>query len=351
MGYAFKLNNENLIANINQIDNKLKTHMNTTATYEDIGHVKIGTGLSVYKKGEISVKYGTTFGTACEGNDERLYNSRIPTNHASEDKGYGSGTASTFGHVKISDSYTTNDGSARDSVAASSKAVYDAYTELEGKISNTISELGKVFNNYNITPIDNTPLGLSVAVQAVREKYYQLGLEEGKRIVQQEFDSFVENINAGKVALATAINNKGLNVEPTVSLQYMADMVNRIMGNSVKNIKTDTSYGIDINRFHNWFHTPITNAGIYAMSIASTDGNLLTRCISWISKGYNDDIVEPKDIGCSAIVIPTEKANEFIVLWVLANKPPFPIQLHIEFGDGSGINMNVVSHRLFIEMG
>lgn len=50
---------------------------------------------------------------------------------------YGGGTAYLFGHVKLSDDYTSSGGAASASVGASSKAVYDAYTALNNK-TNTI---------------------------------------------------------------------------------------------------------------------------------------------------------------------------------------------------------------------
>ena len=49
-----------------------------------------GTGLSL-SSGAFSVNYGTAAGTACQGNDSRLSNSRTPTSHASTGTGYGGG--------------------------------------------------------------------------------------------------------------------------------------------------------------------------------------------------------------------------------------------------------------------
>jgi hypothetical protein len=52
------------------------------ATTSTLGGVIVGTGLGV-SSGTISVTYGTTSGTACQGDDSRLSNSRSPTTHAS----------------------------------------------------------------------------------------------------------------------------------------------------------------------------------------------------------------------------------------------------------------------------
>ena len=60
-----------------------------------------------------------------------------PKTHVSSTTKYGAGNANQFGHVKLSDSYTSSGGAASASVGASSKAVYDAYTALNNK-TNTI---------------------------------------------------------------------------------------------------------------------------------------------------------------------------------------------------------------------
>ena len=61
--------------------------------------------------------------------------SKAPKSHASTATTYGAGTASNYGHVKLSDSYTTSAGAASASVAASSKAVYDCYTALNSNLT------------------------------------------------------------------------------------------------------------------------------------------------------------------------------------------------------------------------
>ncbi len=58
-----------------------------------------------------------------------LINGKAPTQHSSENRTYGVGTSSLFGHLKIKDTYNQSD-TAADGVAASGKAIYDAYTAL-----------------------------------------------------------------------------------------------------------------------------------------------------------------------------------------------------------------------------
>lgn len=63
----------------------LNSHANTSASTSIPGHVK----------------FGTTAGTACQGNDSRLSNARTPVSHASSSTTYGVGSTSNYGHVKV----------------------------------------------------------------------------------------------------------------------------------------------------------------------------------------------------------------------------------------------------------
>lgn len=56
---------------------------------------------------------------------------KAPKSHASADSTYGKGSPTTFGHLKISDNYTSSAGAAAGGVAASSKALADAYKSLD----------------------------------------------------------------------------------------------------------------------------------------------------------------------------------------------------------------------------
>ena len=79
----------------------------------------------------------------------------IPTNHASSTTTYGTGSIANYGHVKVSDSYKTSDGAASAGVAASSKAVSDAYNEINSNLNifpdyaNSVQIL-----NHNVIPDD-----------------------------------------------------------------------------------------------------------------------------------------------------------------------------------------------------
>ena len=67
----------------------ISTYTLPAATASAIGGVIVGTGLGA-SSGTVSVTYGTTAGTACQGNDSRLSNARTPTSHAASHASGGS---------------------------------------------------------------------------------------------------------------------------------------------------------------------------------------------------------------------------------------------------------------------
>lgn len=101
-------------------------HASTATTYgvassTNYGHVKTGTGIT-NSDGAISVAYGSAAGTACQGNDSRLSDARTPKSHASTATTYGGGTASNYGHNKLSDTYSIITPSASSTGAATSQS-------------------------------------------------------------------------------------------------------------------------------------------------------------------------------------------------------------------------------------
>lgn len=80
-----------------------------------------------------------------------LTNAFAVKNHASNTTAYGTGNGNLYGHVKLSDSYTSSAGAASAAVGASSKALNDAYTANKNSISTlsgTVSALaGTVSGN------------------------------------------------------------------------------------------------------------------------------------------------------------------------------------------------------------
>lgn len=72
----------------------------------------------------------TDLSTQVENNYNTLNTTKAPTSHASSSTTYGQGNTSKFGHVKVSDDYTSSAGAASAGVAASSQAVYNTYNNL-----------------------------------------------------------------------------------------------------------------------------------------------------------------------------------------------------------------------------
>lgn len=118
-----------------------KTHSSLAATDTVLGHVKGGTGVTV-SGGAVNVKYGTTAGTACVGNDSRLSNARQPKTHADANNSYGGGTSTNFGHIKLTDTYSVDTPSvveygADTSVAPSAYALQKVYNDLSTQMAET----------------------------------------------------------------------------------------------------------------------------------------------------------------------------------------------------------------------
>lgn len=78
-------------------------------------------------------------------NIENELTNKAPIEHSNSDTSYGAGSSLKYGHVKLSDSYKTSDGTADSSVAASSKAVVDSYNDINNVLS---YKLGHFFNIY-----------------------------------------------------------------------------------------------------------------------------------------------------------------------------------------------------------
>lgn len=112
------------------------------ATATNYGHVKLSDTYSS------SVTNGTAANSlgasqyAVYRSYYSLNSAKAPNNHATTSTTYGIGTDTKYGHVKLSDTYASkvNDGSATDGLAASQNALYEVYNEL----SNSCSDLDSV---------------------------------------------------------------------------------------------------------------------------------------------------------------------------------------------------------------
>ena len=210
-------------------------HTSVQATSSILGHVKIGTGIT-NSSGTISVSYGTAAGTACQGNDSRLSNSRTPKSHASSTAStYGAGNATNFGHVKLSDSYTTVNTAqtAANSVAASAYALQSAYNELKNKsyFRNEYKNITRDFDNGTFsTNLDKYNPGnyiikssngeVWVAVLADFNTFYNSGRNDYANIAQDHWTVIIFGIKAAQ-----------MNSTDTTSGGYKGSLLNGFLTN------------------------------------------------------------------------------------------------------------------------
>lgn len=89
----------------------------------------------IQETGQIYVD--TSVGSAYFGGNSGVFAQKV--HDSSTASTYGAGTANSFGHVKVSDTYTSNVGNAASSTAASQNAVYSAYTALTGVVNSKIT--------------------------------------------------------------------------------------------------------------------------------------------------------------------------------------------------------------------
>jgi hypothetical protein len=83
-------------------------------------------------------------------NIENELTNKAPIDHSSASTTYGTGSSVEYGHVKLSDSYTASDGTADSGIAASSKAVADAYTEINSNLTSLNSRFKTYFYSSDI---------------------------------------------------------------------------------------------------------------------------------------------------------------------------------------------------------
>lgn len=95
-----------------------------------------------------------------------------PKNHAANDVTYGGGNTTNYGHVRLSDVYNSQIGTAEQSIGASQKAVHDAYDTLNSNISNVLSQIAEVKGNYKATTTNWEYTGVSFTLPTLG--YYAL---------------------------------------------------------------------------------------------------------------------------------------------------------------------------------
>jgi hypothetical protein len=108
-----------------------KTYGSATSTL--FGHVKLSDAYSLATNESAAANDGIAASKkALSDAYNALNKAKAAVSHADTATTYGSGTSTKYGHVKLSDTYKTavTNGAADNGVAASQKALYDAYTAL-----------------------------------------------------------------------------------------------------------------------------------------------------------------------------------------------------------------------------
>ena len=113
-----------------------------------------------------------------------------PKNHASTANTYGLGSASSYGHVKLSDSYTASGGAAANGVCASSKAVNEVYKKFNAENTTNsgqnIQSITSSADNYtDIKSIDISP-GVYVAIARI-DKFLNEQLRKQKNTYHKTY--------------------------------------------------------------------------------------------------------------------------------------------------------------------
>lgn len=134
----------------NTADVPPKNHASTATTYglgnaSNYGHVKMS---DTYSSKQASAAAANGIGAS----QNALYNAyvnRAPISHASTGTTYGIGNASNYGHVKLSDTYATKQSSAAaaNGVGASQNALYNVY--------NIVSKLQSGDNTFEYVTLEN----------------------------------------------------------------------------------------------------------------------------------------------------------------------------------------------------
>lgn len=131
----------------------LSNHAAVKGVSGTFGHVKLSDNYTS-SAGAASASIGASSKAVVDAYNA-LNSAKAPKSHASTGTGYGVGNASNYGHVKLSDAYTSSAGAAANAIGASSKALYDAYTALNNAI-NTLKGTALQRNARYVTASDKT---------------------------------------------------------------------------------------------------------------------------------------------------------------------------------------------------
>lgn len=164
------------------------------ATSSTLGGVKTSTGIT-NSSGTISVAYGTAAGTACQGNDSRLSDSRTPKSH-------------THGNI-------TNDGKITSTAvtAATGVLVYDSNNKIQrATAAQTRSIIGAGTSNLAIGTTSTTAAAGNHTHSVATTSANGLMSKEDKAKLDTISHNYVKEYNTGKNGMPGTITNNGSSI-------------------------------------------------------------------------------------------------------------------------------------------
>ena len=190
------------------VDGKAPTsHASTATTYgvsttANYGHTKIVQNLTTDDGNGLALGAGQ--GKALKG----LVDGKAPTSHASTATTYGAGNASNYGHVRVADNYTTSAGNASQGVAASSaavKAAYDKGNHDHPYISTTAGSVGTSNLANNAVTNDKISNGTITSLKIADEAIGTQEIKDSNVTTAKIADS---NVTTAKIANSAVTSAK-----------------------------------------------------------------------------------------------------------------------------------------------
>ena len=178
--------------------------------------------------------FGTSSGTACQGNDSRLSDSRTPKSHASTGTSYGAGSTSNYGHVKLTGSTAVTNSTGLALPATEKNA------SIEGTLANQISVLNTNLNDLLITRTVTSTTGLSFSANGNNYKNLYAPEVEGYRPIMANLVSTNNSMlfcygisqgtdeSTGQIYFTVGLRNSSANaisdVKPTILILYIKSL-------------------------------------------------------------------------------------------------------------------------------
>jgi hypothetical protein len=107
---------------------------------------------------------------------------KAPTSHASSATTYGIGTASNYGHIKLSDTYSSkvSSAAAANGVGASQNALYNAYNALQTSFQAGVDSVYNAIVSAGTTPSSKSLSDVVAGISTMSTARYNAGVTAGQ---------------------------------------------------------------------------------------------------------------------------------------------------------------------------